>query len=95
MGWNKDDLQAFLDRWEKAKEEAARDPNKKRELDESLRALGLTPPKGSAARVKEKDDQLQECVRPGRPIVPLRRFDFAGIRSARHSNARKDPLGIS
>lgn len=45
MGWTADDLKAFLDRWQKLKQSAVEDSNVRRELDESLRSLGLQPRK--------------------------------------------------
>jgi hypothetical protein len=43
LGWTKDELQSFLDRWESLKRNASDDPQGQRELDESLRSLGLRP----------------------------------------------------
>jgi hypothetical protein len=43
LGWTPDDLRAFLERWEKLKTRSREDAGARRELDESLRSLGLTP----------------------------------------------------
>ncbi|MFN9915046.1 MAG: hypothetical protein ACK53L_20825, partial [Pirellulaceae bacterium] len=59
MGWTKEQLQAFVDRWMKAKEEAARFPEKKRESDEALRSLGLMPSAGRTRQANGRNDGLQ------------------------------------
>jgi hypothetical protein len=45
LGWTKEDLAEFLNRWEKLKQTADKTPDGKRELDEALRSLGLRDPK--------------------------------------------------
>jgi hypothetical protein len=45
LGWTKEEMQEFLRRWEALQEAAAKDPNASRELDESLKSLGLAPAK--------------------------------------------------
>lgn len=79
MGWSKEQLQAFVDRWMKAKEEASRFPEKKREYDEALRSLGLTPSAGRTRQADGRNDGLQGMREEGgriRPPESLReRFD--------------------
>jgi collagen type III alpha len=43
LGWTEAELAAFLTRWQQLKQAAAEDNTGKRELDESLRSLGLRP----------------------------------------------------
>jgi hypothetical protein len=44
LGWTKEDLAEFLNRWEALKETADKSPEGKRELDEALKSLGLRDP---------------------------------------------------
>ena len=55
MGWSKDDLRAFVDRWESLKKSAKEDAASKGELDDAYRSLGL---RGGR--------QTQECRQGGR-----------------------------
>ncbi|MCA9142247.1 MAG: hypothetical protein H6823_18805 [Planctomycetaceae bacterium] len=43
LGWTEADLAAFLKRWQQLKQSAVEDNTNRRELDESLRSLGLRP----------------------------------------------------
>jgi hypothetical protein len=43
MGWTKDDLNAFVDRWEALKRSAKEGDEAKNELDDAYRSLGLRP----------------------------------------------------
>ena len=43
LGWTETELAAFLKRWQQLKQAAAEDKTNKRELEESLRSLGLRP----------------------------------------------------
>jgi hypothetical protein len=70
MGWTKEQLQAFVDRWMKAKEEAARFPEKKREYDEALRSLGLMPSAGRTRQANGRNDGLQGMQEEGGRIRP-------------------------
>jgi hypothetical protein len=44
LGWSKEDLAEFLNRWEALQQAAKTNPEGKRELDEALRSLGLRDP---------------------------------------------------
>ncbi len=44
LGWTKEDLAEFLNRWEALQKAAKQNPDGKRELDEALRSLGLRDP---------------------------------------------------
>jgi hypothetical protein len=59
LGWTNEDLKAFLNRWQGLKDKAVEDPNAKRELDESLRSLGIQP----ARDIKRKGAQRTDDAR--------------------------------
>lgn len=56
LGWSKDDLQRFLARWADAKREAADNPQAQRDLDESLRSLGLRAGQDKVRRAEVRND---------------------------------------
>ncbi len=61
LGWNKDELQQFIKRWEEMQNEA-RQPlrgGEKQELDDALRSLGLYPVNDRMRRGGLEDDQVQ------------------------------------
>ncbi len=70
LGWNKDDLRRFVDRWKNLKSQPADDTGGSDELNDALRSLGLKPGStGYDSKVtKDKLRDLQEAYR-GR--VPL------------------------
>lgn len=70
LQWSKDDLQRFYDQWRKAKDEAKTDPNKKRDLDATLRSLGLRSSKRSAIKSSDRDDQLKGYIEQGNRVRP-------------------------
>ena len=70
MGWNKQQMQAFLDRWKISREQAASDPRKKREYDESLRSLGLVPSVTSTQSMRATDDRLRGMHEEGTRVRP-------------------------
>lgn len=82
LGWTPDDLRKFLDRWERLKTAADRsDPNARRELDESLRSLGLRAPKstqrgaGAAAdTARGNRDDGQRTAPPSRYLEQFKAF---------------------
>ena len=57
LGWTPDDLNQFIQRWQSLKRAAAESEAGRRELDESLRSLGLRPAKSSSRRGNVRDDQ--------------------------------------
>lgn len=63
-------MQAFLDRWKNARDQAASDPKKKREYDESLRSLGLIPSTGKAKSAQGRDDKLRGLNEEGSRVRP-------------------------
>ena len=70
LNWTKDDMQKFIDRWTEAKELAKTDPNKKRELDATLKSLGLRPAKSRERTVEDKDDDLKGLLEEGSRVRP-------------------------
>ena len=74
LGWTKDDLRHFLDRWEKMRQEAKLPGEKgeqaQRELDETLRSLGVRPRSGDVRSNDARNDQsrgLKESRRTSPP----------------------------
>ena len=57
LGWTADDLRQFIQRWESLKRAAAESETGRRELEQSLRSLGLRPAKSSNRRGTVRDDQ--------------------------------------
>lgn len=57
LGWTAADLQNFVARWEALKRAAAEDPAARRELEDSLRGLGLRPAAPARRRVTAQADQ--------------------------------------
>ncbi|MFO0922956.1 MAG: hypothetical protein U0905_10780 [Pirellulales bacterium] len=70
LRWSPEDLRAFSDRWRKAKEEAMRDPNKKRELEEALKALGFQQTSSQKRSVQTSQDDLRGMQEEGARIRP-------------------------
>ena len=70
MGWTKDQLQEFVDRWSKAREEAMKQPDKKHEYDDALRSLGLIPLNDRGRAVQEQNDSLRGIREEGSRIRP-------------------------
>ena len=70
MGWSKEQMQAFLDRWKNARDQAASDPKKKREYDETLRSLGLIPSNGKVQKAMGQDDKLRGLNEEGSRVRP-------------------------
>ncbi|MBM3998237.1 MAG: hypothetical protein FJ297_01630 [Planctomycetes bacterium] len=56
LGWTKDQLDAFLKRWESLKREAEEDASARDQFDATLRSLGLRPPRDSVQSGRGKDD---------------------------------------
>ncbi len=70
LKWSEEDLKKFLDRWTEAKELAKTDPNKKRELDETLKLLSKQQFKSKEQDVKDRDDELKGFLEEGVRIRP-------------------------
>jgi hypothetical protein len=80
LKWNKRDLNEFYERWKTAKEQAATDPDKRKELDAALRSLGLQQSNQSANGMSVSSDGLsgyRESANRVRPPESLReRFEL-------------------
>jgi hypothetical protein len=59
LGWSEEDLQKFLNRWQRLKQAAREDRSGQRELDETLRSLGLRPMRDRRRQGGQRDDQLR------------------------------------
>ena len=70
LKWSDEDLKKFLDRWTEAKELAKTDPNKKRELDETLKSLSKRQFKSKEQDVKERNDELKGFLEEGTRVRP-------------------------
>jgi hypothetical protein len=84
LNWNADDFRRFADRWKQAKEEAKLDPNKRIELEETLRNLGLSGTGQKINRLKDRNDALRGMQEEGgrlRPPESLRE-QFEAFRKA-------------
>ncbi|MCH2113707.1 MAG: hypothetical protein MK171_02170 [Pirellulales bacterium] len=74
LGWSQDELQRFVDRWKSLKSKAAGDnrPNTaKKELDDSLRRLGLLPKSRLGYRSQITKDRLRDLRDTYRGRTPL------------------------
>jgi hypothetical protein len=58
LGWTPEDLQKFVDRWESLKRAAAESDAGRRELEESLRSLGLRPDGPAKRHVNAPNDPV-------------------------------------
>jgi hypothetical protein len=59
LGWTAEDLKAFLQRWQSLKRSAAEDTDARRELDDSLRGLGLRPQTDSRRAGGSRSDDVR------------------------------------
>ncbi|HAY80428.1 MAG TPA: hypothetical protein DCY79_11525 [Planctomycetaceae bacterium] len=79
LGWSKDELNAFLDRWKKLKQASQQDAKGERELNESLRSLGLRPPGSRASTRNSQTDNVRGLRDTGTrhrpPPAVLERFN--------------------
>ena len=56
LGWTPDDLQQFLRRWEDLRRTAREDPASRRELEESLKSLGIRPAQEKTRAAAARND---------------------------------------
>ena len=79
LGWTAEDLQRFLQRWRQLKESAREAADGQRELDETLRSLGLRSPRDEVRRRKSPRDDLRGLrdsgLRSSPPPQYLEQFD--------------------
>ena len=70
LKWTEGDLKKFLDRWTNAKEIAKIDPNKKQEVDETLKRFNKRQFESKEQKVKDRDDELKGYVEEGARVRP-------------------------
>lgn len=70
MGWNKEQMQAFVDRWQAARDQAMLDPSKKKDYEDMLQSLGLVPQTGSTRAVLGRTDGLTGIREEGSRVRP-------------------------
>jgi hypothetical protein len=64
LGWSKEDLAEFLRRWDALQKSAEQSPTGKRDLDESLKSLGLRDPanrKRAGGKVNDNQRDLRDA----------------------------------
>ncbi len=86
----RDEMNEFLRRWESLEKEARENPAKARELDESLRSLGITPPSSRTRAGGSTSDNTRDLRDSGDRTAPPSRyrdlFDAFRKGAARSSN---------
>ena len=65
LGWTEEDLRAFVRRWEAMKQSAVEDQAARRDLNESLRSLGLRPTRQTVRSVDAPADVRREARNVG------------------------------
>jgi len=70
MGWSKEQMQAFVDRWQRMRDQAKTDDSKKKEYEDMLQSLGLVPQTGTTKIVRGKSDSLRGMREEGSRIRP-------------------------
>jgi hypothetical protein len=84
LDWKAEDFRRFADRWREAKEQAKTDPDKRVELEETLRNLGLSGAGQKINRLKDRNDGIRGMQEEGgrlRPPEALRE-QFEAFRKA-------------
>ncbi|MFN5393678.1 MAG: hypothetical protein ACK5EO_07210, partial [Planctomycetota bacterium] len=84
LNWNTEDFRKFADRWREAKEQAKLNPDKRAELEETLRNLGLSGAGQKINKLKDRNDGLRGMQEEGgrlRPPEALRE-QFEAFRKA-------------
>jgi len=70
MGWSKEQMQSFVDRWQGARDQAMTDSSKKKEYEDMLQSLGLVPQTGSTRAVRGLTDGLSGIREEGSRVRP-------------------------
>lgn len=73
LGWSKEELQEFVRRWE-AMQTGIDKPEEKRELDETLRSLGLRPPRQNKRAGGKETDNLRDLRDTGGRTQPPSKY---------------------
>jgi hypothetical protein len=94
LGWSPEDLREFVRRWDRLKKAPATDPDARRELDESLRSLGLRPPRDEVRRGTSVEDTQRgnsdDALRSAPPSRYFEQFNAFRKGSARSSDDRSN-----
>ncbi|HEX5472496.1 MAG TPA: hypothetical protein VFW73_11445, partial [Lacipirellulaceae bacterium] len=92
LGWSREDLQRFVERWQQRKETAERDDAAgkaaKRELDDALRSLGLR--RGQLQQSAVQKDSMRDLKEGYRGPVPLEYRDRLRVYNQGVSRASRD-----
>ncbi|HVT29284.1 MAG TPA: hypothetical protein VHE81_14810 [Lacipirellulaceae bacterium] len=92
LGWSREDLQRFVERWQQRKEAAERDDAAgkaaKRDLDDALRSLGLD--RGELRQSAVQKDSLRDLKEGYRGPVPLEYRERLRAYNQGVSRARQD-----
>jgi hypothetical protein len=92
LGWSKEDLRKFVERWNARKRAAERNDQSgddaRRELDEALRSLGLR--RGAMRQSQVKDDTMRDLREGYRGPVPLEYQERLRAYNQGVSRARRD-----
>ena len=79
LDWSKEELNAFLNRWKKLKQASRQNAQGERELNESLRSLGLRPPGSRTSSRNSQTDNVRGLRDTGTrhrpPPAVLERFN--------------------
>ena len=70
LGWSREDLVRFLDRWQRLKQTAREAESGRRELDEALRSLGLDPTPDRLRRSGGRSDDQRGLREAGARTSP-------------------------
>ncbi|MFV1963899.1 MAG: hypothetical protein ACC628_00640, partial [Pirellulaceae bacterium] len=65
LGWTPEEMRIFLDRWMRLKRAAERDNAAQFELDETLRGLGLRPPRDHVRQNRGRNDDVRGMTESG------------------------------
>jgi hypothetical protein len=70
LGWTKEELNAFLRRWDELKRAAKEDKEARPELDEAYRSLGLRPANAARRTLDQRDDTTRSMRDSGARSEP-------------------------
>ncbi|MEY4565565.1 MAG: hypothetical protein RLY14_535 [Planctomycetota bacterium] len=70
LNWTKEDLNRFLERWQKKRDALEGDQQQRLDAEQDLRSLGLRPPKSKAEAVRGNQDQLRNLQDSGPRVAP-------------------------
>lgn len=74
LGWEPEDLQGFLERWDALRRQAGPDGSTPQVLDEALRSLGLRPQQGGVRRTANRPDDFRGLEDTGTHASPPARY---------------------